>query len=60
MTYKNLNPRHKSIRVYTEDHQRLMQLKNNNESTADLVNRILDIVVSVKHYQKPVETADPE
>jgi hypothetical protein len=37
-----------------------MQLKNNNESTADLVNRILDIVVSVKHYQKPVETADLE
>jgi len=48
MTYKNLNPRYKSIRVYTEDHQRLMQLKNNNESTADLINRILNVAITVK------------
>ena len=50
MTYKNLNPRHKSIRIYTEDHQRLMQL-NNNESTADLIKRILNVAISLKRVR---------
>jgi hypothetical protein len=48
MSHQYINLRHKVIREHTEDHHQLMQLKQKNESTADLVNKILNYTRSIK------------